>query len=156
MKKSIVIISVALISLVNIALSSELDFVWLEGENPTSANFKTQPADDEKQEALYPALSEGKRLNLIVSKNKVLTEMPKEGYQSTYEFDIQKDGEYSFWMRICYEWARSPIDWRIDDGEWQTFSNNTLTENLVSLSKWNEVAWAKAGIINLKPGESYN
>ena len=56
------------------------------------------------------------------------------------------------WNRIGYEFVRSPFQWRIDNGAWQTVTPEQLTRDLMELQDWNEVAWLKMGQQNLALG----
>ena len=50
------------------------------------------------------------------------------------------------------EFARSPFDWRIDDGPWKRVTPDQLTTDLMEIAFWCEVAWLQLGDQPLKAG----
>ena len=120
---------------------AETAFVWLEGEQPTRANY--QP----KAEGVgHPEfLSNQAWFRIGIDGNQVDREAPADGVLVDYAFDAQAAGEYELWARIGYEFARSPFDWRLDGGPWQSVAADELTTDLMELSFWTEIAWLKLG-----------
>ena len=90
-------------------------------------------------------LSERAWFRIGIDANQVDREAPAEGVLLDYAFDAQAVGEYEVWARIGYEFVRSPFDWRLDGGPWQSVAPDELTTDLMELSFWTEVAWLKLG-----------
>jgi hypothetical protein len=125
------------------------DFVWLEGEQPTRQNFQVSGAG--WGNAQY--LSGEAWLNVSVPADQVEKQVPEDGILLSYDFDAPGAGDYEVWGRIGYEFVRSPFDWRIDEGPWQTVSPEQLTTDMVELQAWNEVAWLQMGKVQLPGGK---
>jgi hypothetical protein len=124
------------------------DFVWLEGENPSSKNYPCGPAGVERSQLL----SGEKWLAVDLDANKVLRECPKEGVLIGYAFDASSTGKYEIWNRVGMEFSRSAFDWRIDQGKWQMIRPQDLTCDLMDVGFWNEVAWIQMGSAELTAG----
>jgi len=131
------------------AAAEPADFVWLEGEQPTSANVKANLAGWGHAEFL----SNGKWLSLSIDAAKVDAEVPGDGALLQYAFTIAKDARYEVWSRIGFEFARSPFAWRIDGGDWATVGPEELTCDLMEIDFWCEVAWLKLGERQLAKGQ---
>jgi beta-galactosidase len=125
------------------------DYIWLEGENPTSTNLKPNIAGWGHKEFL----SGEKWLHVSIDAKKVDKELPAEGGLLAYTVPVQKAGGYEIWNRIGFEFVRSPFEWRIDDGEWDTVAANQVTTDLMELDFWCEVAWLKLGRQDLSVGD---
>ena len=123
------------------ALAAETPLVWLEGEQPTHVNYPTKAEGVGHPEFL----SERAWFRIGIDGNQVEREAPAEGVLVDYAFDAQAAGEYELWARIGYEFVRSPFDWRLDGGPWQSVAPDELTTDLMALSFWTEVAWLKLG-----------
>ena len=126
------------------------DFVWLEGEKPSSSNYKNL---DVTSWAGHAYLSDGKWLRIQVAAGDVEKTLPKEGIVLGYDFVAPSAGKYEVWNRIGYEFVRSPFFWRVDNGPWQDVKPTDLTIDLMLLTDWNEVAWCKCGLANLAQGK---
>ena len=141
------------------ALASQ-SYVWIEGEAPAEVNVTPTVAGWGHPEFL----SGGKWLQVSIpagaaeqprsrDAEKVEKEVPAEGVLIRYRFRIEQPGDYQVWNRIGYEFARSPFNWRVDDGEWQAVGPEQLTTDLMELSEWCEVAWLELGERSLTAGE---
>ncbi|MDX2064465.1 MAG: glycoside hydrolase family 2 TIM barrel-domain containing protein [Fimbriimonadaceae bacterium] len=119
--------------------------VWIEGEAPTSANTEVGPAKPENA----ARLRSGAWLNLAIPENELAAKVPAGGVELRYDFTVEASGDREIWGRIGFEFARSPFEWRIDQGPWQRVSPDDLTTDLVPLSDWTEVAWIKFGTARL-------
>ena len=122
-------------------LGAETPLVWLEGEQPTRVNYQAKAEGVGHPEFL----SERAWFRIGIDGNQVEREVPAEGVLVDYAFDAQAAGEYELWGRIGYEFVRSPFDWRLDGGPWQSVVPDELTTDLMALSFWTEVAWLKLG-----------
>jgi len=122
-------------------------YVWIEAEDSPSANFKVG-TDAAKAEVL----SGGRRVFHAVQKQE-LASVPAEGFKLAYDFMAPADGQYRFWARIGMEWVRARMQWRIDNGPWQTYAETELTTNLMRLAVWTEIAWANCGQVTLTKGK---
>ena len=120
-------------------------FIWIEGETPSRANFEHMPDGG-------PLLSGGLRLQHSLNKNEA-GELPSEGLAVAYDFEAKEAGKYELWIRLGFEFVRPPLEWRVDDGAWGEISPDVLTTSLMEISMWNEIGWAKAGLVNLTAGE---
>jgi len=124
------------------------DYLWLEGESPTSKNYDAKAAGWGNKEFL----SQEAWLNVSIDADKVDAECPKEGILLGYEFAAPSAGRYEVWDRIGFEFVRSAFEWRIDDGAWATVTPDELTTDLMEIEVWCEVAWLKLGDADLTPG----
>ena len=115
-------------------------FIWLEGE-AARTTFKANIAGWGRPQFL----SASNWLHVSVEEDKVEKAVPDDGILLEYPFTAPKTGRYEVWNRIGFEFVRSPFDWRIDDGAWQTASPDELTTDLMELATWCEVAWLKLG-----------
>ncbi|MGA2064809.1 MAG: glycoside hydrolase family 2 TIM barrel-domain containing protein [Thermoguttaceae bacterium] len=132
------------------AAARAADFVWLEGEKPSSSNY---PKLDLGNWAGHAYLSAGKWLRIQVPAGDVEKAVPKEGIVLGYDFAAPSAGKYEVWNRIGFEFVRSPFSWRIDNGPWQEVQPSDPTIDLMLLTDWNEVAWYKCGLAELAAGE---
>ncbi len=121
--------------------SQAQDYVWLEGETPTKANVQFQSSGWGHSEYL----SGGKWLFGSVEAKDLEAKIPADGAVLTYAFELKTGGDYETWVRIGYEFARTPFSWRLDDGAWKEVGSNELTTDLMALAPWAEVAWLKLG-----------
>src|SRR5262249_50764363 len=69
-----------------------------------------------------------------------------------YDFTLEKSGAYEVWVRIGYEFVRSPFRWKIDGGEYTTVGPDALATDLMAIADWTEVAWLKLGTAGLRAG----
>ncbi len=148
MPRTLVLVSVTLLATLAALPSIAADFVWIEGEATTSANLNISASGWGRTEFL----SEGKWLHISVDADKVEKEVPEEGGLLRYEFTAPAEGNYEVWDRIGFEFVRSPFEWRIDQGEWETITPDRLTTDLMELDVWCEVAWLKLGERQLAAG----
>ena len=136
-----------LLSLVSIASAGET-YIWLESEHPTRANIAVQ-TDEWAGDA---RLSGQKWAKVSRNAEEIAPQWPKEGGLLEYDFSVAQAGPHEAWNRIGLEAARSPFEWRIDQGAWQTIAPEQLTCDLVELGLWCEVAWIKLGDVDLAAG----
>jgi len=138
------------------------DWAWLESETPTSKNMDTLgpiPAAGAAVPVPAPApghrefLSEKTWLNVELAVDRVEKDMPREGLILSYEFQTSSAGQYEIWNRVGYEKARSPFDWRVDQGEWTTIKPEEPTVDLMEIEPWCTVAWLKMGEAEIPAGK---
>jgi len=115
------------------------NYVWIEGEQPSKSNFSLSVWSGKNPEIL----SGSKWGTFSVNKDQIKKKVPEEGLILSYDFEIDKNGEYEIWARIGFEWVRAPFEWRIDNGEWNKITPDMQTTNVIEVSKWCEVAWLK-------------
>ncbi len=120
---------------------SAADFAWIEGEQPTSINVALTAAGGGNQQFL----SAEKWLSLNFEGPQVDQDVPAEGVLIQYELTLDQDSHSEIWMRLGYEFARSPFDWRIDEGPWSRVEPDQLTTDLMEIAFWCEVAWLQLG-----------
>ncbi|MBN1851729.1 MAG: hypothetical protein JW829_03365 [Pirellulales bacterium] len=125
------------------------EFIWLEGEQPASANIKVQASGWGKSQFL----SEGKWIHYSIDEDKVDHDVPDSGIILKYELQSTHKTKYQLWSRIGFEFARSPFDWRLDQGPWNRISPDALTTDLMEIAHWCEVAWFQMGDASLDVGE---
>lgn len=128
--------------------SANDEFVWLEGEQPSSTNVEVQRSGWGNTQFL----SDGNWLHCSIEAGKVDGEVPDEGVRLKYDFKAPRDATYQVWSRVGFEFARSPFDWRIDDGAWKQVAPDALTTDLMEIAFWCEVAWLHLGDRPLKAG----
>lgn len=131
------------------AAAAPAPFVWIEGESPRALNVK--PSAEGVGNPQF--LSAAKWLKVSIDAEKAEKDAPAEGVVATYDFKTEAADDYAVWARIGYEFARSPIEWRLDSGEWRAVSPDELTTDLMELSFWTEVAWLKLGQVSLTAGD---
>ncbi len=124
------------------------DYIWIEGEAPSKSNFQLSVWAGNRG----VILSDGKWATFTLNKEEIATKVPKEGLFLSYDFSVEKEGEYDIWTRIGYEWVRAPFEWRIDEDEWKEIGYDIQTTNVMEVSTWCEIAWLKIGRVFLKNG----
>jgi len=125
-------------------------FVWLEGEEPSSATFPYQTGGWGNQ----TYLSKGEWLHFNISASEVEKAIPSEGRILRYDFDLTETGTYEVWNRVGFEYVRSPFEWRIDNGSWSRIEPmKDLSTDLMEIAKWCEVAWVPMGQSTLTRGK---
>ena len=138
--------AVAVVSVVS-SLGRAGEFVWLEGE-AGQANVKVNNAGWGNAQFL----SEGRWMHISFDADKVEAEVKADAVTIQYPFEIKKAAQYEVWNRIGFEFARSPFEYRIDDGPWKQIAPDDLTTDLMDISFFCEVAWIKMGEAQLTPG----
>ena len=133
--------------LVHGASAMNASYVWLEGESGQT-DIPVNNAGWGNAEFL----SQGKWMQVLVEADKVATVVPANGAIIRYPFSLDAAGSREVWGRIGYEFARSPFEWRVDNGDWRSVSPQDLTTDLMPLDFWCEVAWLKFGDVNLAAG----
>jgi beta-galactosidase len=124
-------------------------FVWMEGEDAAVAGVKPNIAGWGHKEFL----SGEKWLHISVEADKVERQVPSGGIVMAHKFAVTKEGAYEVWDRVGFEFVRSPIQWRIDGGEWATVGPEELTWDVCELDFWCEVAWLRLGQKQLGGGD---
>jgi len=102
---------------------------WLEGENPTTQNLNVGGAGGENPQFL----SRETWLSVNLEAAQVEKQCPPEGILLGYDFEPPAADHYEVWNRIGFEFVRSPFDWRMDQGEWQTIQPEDLTTDLMEI-----------------------
>jgi hypothetical protein len=134
--------------LVSTARAAAPAFVWLEGE-AAKTTFKVNIAGWGRPQFL----SASNWLHISVEEGNVEKEVPEEGILLDYAFRSTKEGGYEVWNRVGFEFARSPFEWRLDDGPWRKAAPDDLTSDLMEIAFWCEVAWLKMGEVELTAGD---
>jgi hypothetical protein len=124
------------------------DPVWIEAEQTVSVNVPPKVAGWGRKELLS-----GERwLHYSIDAGEVERKVPPEGILLRYAFAAGQAGPRQIWARIGFEFARSPFDWRLDDGEWRRVDADVLTTDLMEIDFWCEIAWLQLGEENLAAG----
>ena len=130
------------------ARSGVSNTIWLEGESPAVV-----PPGMAVAGAARPSfLSGGKWLSFTADANEVEKKVPAEGFLMQYPFTLEQGGPRQVWIRLGFEFARAPLEWRIDAGAWKTIASGELTTDLLELSFFCEVAWLKLAEMDLASG----
>ncbi|MDD4060048.1 MAG: hypothetical protein PHW08_05015, partial [Kiritimatiellae bacterium] len=108
--------------LVHGASAMNASYVWLEGESGQT-DIPVNNAGWGNAEFL----SQGKWMQVLVEADKVATVVPANGAIIRYPFSLDAAGSREVWGRIGYEFARSPFEWRVDNGDWRSVSPQDLT-----------------------------
>ena len=129
-------------------LAGAADCVWLEGKSPSAV-----PAGMTVAWAGHSEFLAGRQwLTFMAEAGDVEKKVPPEGFVVNYPFSVKKSGSRQLWIRLGFEFARSPLEWRVDDGAWTTVSPDDLTTDLMELSFFCEVAWLKLADVDLAAG----
>lgn len=141
-KRSILLLALALSA--NISLSA-LNYVWIEGEDYTDSSHDVDGRFKPENDAQAALFSEGKWLNGVYE------DMEEGEAFAEYEFNVEKTGNYTFYMRKF--WHHGPFRWKIDDGKWNVidYSPNFIDE--VNIRRFVEATWVEAGSTDLSRGE---
>jgi hypothetical protein len=136
------------------------DYVWIEGERPTTIPELKSVDGDAAPDAIgfsgwgrTSIISAEEMLHVSLSSGEVEKFLPEEGLVFAYDFVIEGDGRQNVWARIGYEWVRSDFQWRIDQGPWHNCSRNEPTTNIQPLQTWNELAWIQLTQTDLEAGK---
>lgn len=136
------------------ATSSVGAFTWIEGEN-----IAREPEGGKEKWGYTtgsfgaPAMfSERACLHFQFDGQKAAEEFPADGVVFGYDFRTDEAGRQDVWLRIAYEWIRSPFDWRIDGGPWRHVSNDVPMIDLVEPSLYVSVGWLKVATLDLAAG----
>jgi beta-galactosidase len=135
--------------LILISAARGQDYLWIEGEQPTSKNVEIKAEAFGQTELL----SGGKWLKLQIEQQDVAKNLPKEGALLGYQFQVFAAGNYEVWSRIGYEGIRSPFEWRIDQGPWYPVQPTDPSIDLSDLATWSPVAWLNLGKADLAAGK---
>ena len=135
-------VSLLLVSWIATAAAAA-DYVWIEGEKPTSKNF-ARPARRASRRPQF--LSEREVAEREPARRRrSRRSAPRRASSSATTSRPPSAGKYEIWNRIGMEFVRSPFDWRIDQGEWKTITPAGPDTDLMEVGFWNEVAWIKMG-----------
>ena len=136
----------ALACLCGLSHSAE-NYVWWEGEEPTSHNLnkpvdmgKPGNANPEQQEKL----SGGRWLTNGKTKDGSATAL-------TYTVQVPADGEYDFYVRKF--WKHGPFKWQFDNAGWNECGKNIALLDSTYLQKHWGANWVALGKVTLKAGE---
>lgn len=118
-------------------------FVWIEGEEARASDFK--PHNWYSDMVKKDSLSGGNWLSTFDG---------PAGATGTWDVDIPKDGTWTLWLRANP--IQAGLDWRLDDGPWQTADVSRPQDNLNIASDGKPdlrfVAWLQAGKAEITAG----
>ena len=135
--------------LANAARLTAADFIWIEGEQFKNCSLKP----DVNPSGRPGLLSDGKWLTVHADGNEIDKLVPGDAATIDYTFKAERAASYHVWGHIGYEFARSPFEWRVDDGAWKKITPDDVTIDLTELSFFTEVGWLELGTTDLKPGD---
>lgn len=134
-------------------------FVWLEAENPDSADFEWSAGGAKKSHLL----SAGRCLYRTSRET-----FPEAGENMTYRFDAPQKGTHQVWLRLGYPGLIPDVAWRIDDGKWFSVGTKDRVRNqkddtrqrdvfrdpvnVKETGYWNSMAWWHLGDADLGDG----
>jgi hypothetical protein len=123
------------------------DFIWIEGESPTTTISQAKIEGTSRGELV----SDGKwlRIGLEPAEAEKITDA---GLLIAYNFDLAKAGNHQLWNRIGFEASRTAFDWRVDDGAWTRVESNVPVLDLTELQTWVDIGWMKLGEVQLGVG----
>jgi len=131
-----------------IAVADAPAYLWIEAEAPSVSNFEFEVQGGSQPEIL----SSGKWLHRVVNVGEFTKDFP-QGWQLEYDFGAGEAGQYEFWARVGYERLRAPMHWQVDGGADNVLASDVPTTNLNEVwDGWNEVAWVRAGTVELSQG----
>ena len=136
-----------LLAALTAAPAAETPYIWIEGEQPTSENVKTQTNNMGRPDWLSGA----SWLQYSVDGANVTKDVPADGALLSYAFKADQPGQYEVWARLGFETVKTPFEWHVDGGEWQKAVQH-LTD-LVELQFFSEIGWQRLGTQTLTPGE---
>lgn len=136
-------VSFALIALVG-GGAHAADYVWLEGES--AADAVAMEAVNVRPMVFEDYVSGGKVLDMD-------GKLPGAGLTLSYDFNTQA-GPQELWVRIGYDFDRSPFSWRLDQGTWVDVPPLTPTSNLQWVGGNGKyiLGWLKLGVPEMKAG----
>jgi hypothetical protein len=126
------------------------DYVWIEGENTSSVEPATVKPNI--SQGAPNILSGGKWLQISIDPGSVDAAVPATGIILSYAANVTNAASYDIWIHIGSELVRSPFDWRIDQGPWQTVQPTDYTTDVQEIGVWAPVAWMDLGKQNLTAG----
>ncbi len=129
-----------------------VNYVWREAETADKSNFPLTLADGKLNR-------NGEPENLISGGKWVMTGFDPTEHKDedpdlewSYNFTIPKKDDYKFWLRVGWEYARAPLQWRVDGGEWQKIGTRTRTRDMIELGFWLEIGWLNPATLTLDAG----
>ncbi|HZL33992.1 MAG TPA: glycoside hydrolase family 2 TIM barrel-domain containing protein [Tepidisphaeraceae bacterium] len=125
------------------------DYVWVEGEQPASANVKWNNAGSSHADWL----SNGHWLTIAINAENIEKATPADGVILEYKLPVKTAGKYELWARLGFEFAPSNFQWKLDGGELKAVSHDELTRDAMELDFFAEAAWLKLGDPQLTIGE---
>jgi beta-galactosidase len=149
--RSAALFVLCLVSVMTPAASAE-EWVWIEGEAPSQANVKVPPNAWDSPSHLSKQAWAG----LAFAPGEVQEKVPADGVVLRYRFQAPRAGTYEVWGRIGMDAIRSPFDWRIDQGPWDTITRyepEDLATDLQELGYWKSIGWVHMGRAKLSKGE---
>ena len=125
--------------------------VWVEGESFAALNVSGKPVTIAGWG--HPEFLSGEKwLQINIDADQVDKTLPPDGVVIRYGVTLPAAATWAVWNRVGYEFVRSPFQWRVDGGAWQTVRPDQLTTDLMELANWTEVAWLKMGDVSLPAG----
>jgi beta-galactosidase len=142
----LILIAAALLAASNVqARQVSPSYVWIEGETGQVTGVVPGEGGVGRPEFL----SGRKWLAVGIEENRVDADVKGEGFLVRYPVQIPASRKYNLWIRLGFEFVRSPFEWRIGQEPWTRVTPETLTTDLMELSDWTEVAWLRLGERNL-------
>lgn len=144
MRDNILLMRVCLIFLMSLVCSAvaRAEFIWLEAEQPTAANFPAKNPFAANDDIEKSRLSGGEWIGI-------------EGRRAaptfaSYQFNVENAGAHSVFARKF--WKHGPFKWRIDDGDWKSVGKDVGLIDRVQIRKNVEVNWIALGSVELSAG----
>jgi hypothetical protein len=119
------------------------NYVWLEGEDAASSDFKPQ--------AWY---SDAVKKDMLSNGGWLTTFDGPSGATATWDAEVPKDGSWTLWLRANP--IQAGLEWQIDGGDWRPVAVDQAQDrsNLASDGKpdMRFVAWMPGGSAEVKAG----
>lgn len=132
---------------------------WAEGESPAVAppalaapGFPVEAVQLGAAWGNSAIMSQGRLLHLTLNEDQVAKHVPADGLVFAYDLAVAAGGRHEVWGRVGYEWARSPMRWRVAGGAWAELPADAPTTDVMPIQTWNELGWLRFGDADLQAG----
>ncbi len=139
------VLSLGLLIGVTLPVSSDVNYIWWEGESPVETNFP-------KNTWFANGAVDGKR-HLLSNQAWLTNEGERRGEEAfaRYKVEIPEAGEYQFWVRKF--WKHGPFRWRFEDQDWRICSRDISLADSVTFVTHISANWVSLGSVTLPKGE---
>lgn len=144
--KSVAVIFVLFAASVFInSVASSAEYIWWEGENPSSSNFPARTW-------FSTGAIQGKE-NLLSAGKWLTNEGKRTGPEAfaKYEITVAQAGEYDLWSRKF--WKHGSFQWRFDEQPWGNVGNDVSLADSVEIVTNLSANWVYLGKVSLSEGK---
>ena len=141
------ILAALLLSILCAGVMGEDEFVWIEGEEPTTKTHEVKLNGWGNAEYMS-----GKAWLNIDGEDREAA--PEEGVVVTYDFRAPSAGSYKLWARMGYDNLGVDSLWQVDDAEpMRITSRHTPGIDHMEIMRWNCLAWYRLAEMDLEVGD---